>query len=175
VKKYFFVLFLCFIFLSNINAADNKVDKIPIFMQYYQEGQAQDSYSHMEIMIYKNNGKIKWIINVEEFSQDDESKATIVDISNSHSDDDWSDPFLKILNWIPGKKLECKYLKSGFDMILTAQKSDKGPYFWDVNIKGFIPRGSGGKMEAGFKQVKEINLKYKKLEFVARYNDSYKK
>lgn len=175
--KFFNLAYLMFLLAIGLttNLFAMEQDKINVFLQEFIDGKPQKEFIHFELTVYSmsEKGSNKWLLSEENFSTVENEKCVTVELMQSRSNDDYDNPFIKDVKWIPGKELQCVYepFHGGDDVRLTAKKGNGGKYDWDVYCVGSYKWiGSGPAAHKWeFKSVKEETLEFNKLKFESIY------
>jgi len=167
---YFMMLgmFLCFSFAeSTVNTGDD----IGLFLRESVDGKITGKYYHLQITVYRIDDKVEWFASHECFITDDYKKSVSVCMGVSTESWTYDLPLLEGVVWKSGKSLMCKYRAYGGQTInLKISKLPNTKNEWYAVGGGLIHyTDHSDKLVWELKSVKELNLKYPKIELLPGY------
>jgi hypothetical protein len=170
MKKFLFVVFI-FLPVCIACATDTQSDSIHQYLTEYIDGKKTGSVMYIEVKIFKIRGKMRWLYSETRFNSVNSEKIVTVSMQQSRSNDDYSEPLLKDVVWVPGEKFECVINQGMANTVLKAVKKDKGKkYDWTVygSMKYRLKPGQ----EEHFLELKgskDTELQFRKMRLVNLY------
>jgi hypothetical protein len=154
------------------NSSLPQSDTISLFLHTYRNGEEENTKIHFELKIYEDEGKTQWVLSQTDFDDDDYNKQTSVYPKDSRSVDNYSEPTLKNVIWVPGKKVSFRYDPGWEHIDMVAIRNLKGgKYDWSITGKGEGETKVDGKYTLEVRSTKEIKLKFNTLRSVSLYHD----
>ena len=163
----FFLIFTC-----TGNTGRIPQDRIGVFLTEYIDGKPSGSIMKLEINILELNKVVKWYLTQTMVHTVDNDKSSWLQVINASSEEksDW--PFLRNIDWHPGKSLYCVFYPGGGSqkIQLKVEKIDVG---WNVSgvgkVKGPLTLGKYELWE--WKGSREVKLKFNKLYLESFYEN----